>query len=129
MEHYQTLGVSCFLTVEDRASEAMLLVTVEPEEGSSDTCSFPLSSVNSTARGLLQYCQSNTVTLSFPWMSGGSYDCGSSVSGATKLLIIITYRIYFNRINCRMDLTQKIFLISMILLSNDVISILLFFII
>ena len=37
-----------FLTVEDGASEAMLLVTVESESGSSDTCSFPLSSIDST---------------------------------------------------------------------------------
>ena len=70
-----------FLTVEDGASEAMLLVTVKSEEGSSDTCSFPLSSIDSTARGLLQYCQSNTVTLSFPWISSINIgECGSSVS-------------------------------------------------
>ena len=70
-----------FLTVEDRASEAMLLLTVESEEGSSDTCSFPLSSIDSTARGLLQYCQNNSVTLPFPWISSIGV-CGSSVSGA-----------------------------------------------
>ena len=58
-----------FLTVEDKASEAMLLVTVESEEGSSNTCSFPLSSIDSTARELLQYCQSNSATLSFPCIS------------------------------------------------------------
>ena len=69
-----------FLTVEDGASEAMLVVTVESEEGSSDTCSFPLSSIDSTARGLLQYCQSNSVTLPFPWISGDNRECGSSVS-------------------------------------------------
>ena len=69
-----------FLTVEDGASEAMLLVTVKSESGSSDTCSFPLSSIDSTARGLLQYCQSNTVTLSFPWISSSIGECGSSVS-------------------------------------------------
>ena len=69
-----------FLTVEDGASEAMLLVTVESESGSSDTCSFPLSSIDSTARGLLQYCQSNTVTLPFPWISRNIGVCGSSVS-------------------------------------------------
>ena len=69
-----------FLTVKDGASEAMLLVTVKSEEGSSDTCSFPLSRIDSTARGLLQYCQSNTVTLSFPWISSNIGECGSSVS-------------------------------------------------
>ena len=58
-----------FLTVEEGASEAMLLVTVQSEEGSSDTCSFPLSSIDSTARGIMQYCQSNSVTLSFPWIN------------------------------------------------------------
>ena len=73
-----------FLTVEDGASEAMLLMTVESEEGSSDTCSFPLSSVDSTARGLLQYCQSNSVTLSFPWISGDNRECGSRVSRTYK---------------------------------------------
>ena len=72
-----------FLTVEDGASEAMLLVTVESEEGSSNTCSFPLSSIDSTATRLLQYCQSNSVTLPFPWISSGIRgECGSSVSGA-----------------------------------------------
>ena len=69
-----------FLTVEDGASEAMLLMTVESGAGSSDTCSFPLSSIDSTARGLLQYCQSNSVTLSFPWISGDNRECGSRVS-------------------------------------------------
>ena len=79
-----------FLTVEDGASEAMLLVTVESEEGSSDTCSFPLSSIDSTARGLLQYCQSNNVTLPFPWINSNVGVCGSSVSGAfIKLYIIL----------------------------------------
>ena len=38
-----------FLTVEDGASEAMLVVTVESDSGSSDTCSFPLSSIDSTS--------------------------------------------------------------------------------
>ena len=79
-----------FLTVEDGASEAMLLVTVESEEGSSDTCSFPLSSIDSTARGLLHYCQSNNVTLPFPWMNRNIGECGSSVSGTfIKLYIIL----------------------------------------
>ena len=78
-----------FLTVEDGASEAMLLVTVESEEGSSDTCSFPLSSIDSTARGLLQYCQSNSVTLPIPWINSNIGECGSSVSGTfIKSLII-----------------------------------------
>ena len=70
-----------FLTVEDGASEAMLLVTVKSDSGSSDTCSFPLSSIDSTARRLLQYCQSNSVNLPFPWFSSGNSECGSSVSG------------------------------------------------
>ena len=79
-----------FLTVEDGASEAMLVVTVESEEGSSDTCSFPLSSIDSTARGLLQYCQSNNVTLPFSWINSNIGVCGSSVSGAfIKLYIIL----------------------------------------
>ena len=79
-----------FLTVEDGASEAMLLVTVESEEGSSDTCSFPLSSIDSTARRLLQYCQSNMVTLPFPWINRNIGECGSSVSGAfIKLYIML----------------------------------------
>ena len=64
-----------FLTVEDGASEAMLLMTVESEEGSSDTCSFPLSSVDSTAEQLLHYCQSNSVTLPFPWISSMWIQC------------------------------------------------------
>ena len=81
-----------FLTVEDGASEAMLLVTVESDSGSYDTCSFPLSSIDSTARGLLQYCQSNSVTLSFPWISGGSGECGSSVSGAFINSLIFTLK-------------------------------------
>ena len=68
-----------FLTVKDGASEAMLLVTVKSKSGSSDTCSFPLSSIDSTARGLLQYCQSNRVTLPFPWITNIG-QCGSSVS-------------------------------------------------
>ena len=75
-----------FLTVEDGASEAMLLVTVESEEGSSDTCSFPLSSIDSAARRLLQYCLSNTVTLSFPWINNIG-ECGSSVSRTYIALI------------------------------------------
>ena len=69
-----------FLTVEDGASEAMLLVTVESDSGSSDTCSFPLSSIDSTARGLLQYCQNNRKTLPFPWFSSDTGECGFSVS-------------------------------------------------
>ena len=80
-----------FLTVEDGASEAMLLVTVESEEGSSDTCSFPLSSIDSTAIGLLQYCQSNSVTLLFPWISSGSSECGFSVSGTYMKSLIIQH--------------------------------------
>ena len=79
-----------FLTVEDGAGEAMLLVTVKSdrESPSSDTCSFLLSSIDSIARGLLQYCQSNSVTLPFPWFSG-SNECGFSVSGTfIKTLII-----------------------------------------
>ena len=74
-----------FLTVEDGASEAMLLVTVKSEEGSSDTCSFPLSSIDSTARGLLQYCQSNSVTLPFPWISNIG-ECGSSVCRSSQYM-------------------------------------------
>ena len=72
-----------FLTVEDGASEAMLLVTVWSNSiaRSFDTCSFPLSSIDSTARGLLQYCQSNSVTLPFPWINSNIGICGSSVSG------------------------------------------------
>ena len=77
-----------FLTVEDGANEAMLLVTVESDSGSSDTCSFPLSSIDSTAGGLLQYCQSNTVTLPFPWFNNIG-ECGSSVSGAFIMSVII----------------------------------------
>ena len=84
-----------FLTVEDGASEAMLLVTVQSEEGSSDTCSFPLSSIDSTARGLLQYCQNNSVTLTFPWINSNIGVCGSSVSGAfiKSLTVQLTYRL------------------------------------
>ena len=82
-----------FLTVEDGASEAMLLVTVGSfsiDPRSFDTCSFPLSSIDSTARGLLQYCQSNNVTLPFPWINRNIGGCGSSVSGAfIKLYIIL----------------------------------------
>ena len=85
-----------FLTVEDGASEAMLLVTVESEEespsepGNSDTCSFPLSSIDSIARGLLQYCQSNSVTLPFRWINSNIGECGSSVSRAfIKLYFIL----------------------------------------
>jgi plexin A len=72
-----TLLDANFLTVEDGVSEAMLVITVESEEGSSDTCSFPLSSIDSKATSLLQYCQSNTRTLPFPWMTAGA--CDSSV--------------------------------------------------
>ena len=79
-----------FLTVEDGASEAMLLVTVVSEEGFDVTCSFPLSSIDSTARGLLQYCQSNNVTLSFPWINSSIGECGSTVSRTfIKLYIIL----------------------------------------
>ena len=80
-----------FLTVEDGASEAMLLATVQPDSspGSSVTCSFPLSSIDSIARGLLQYCQSNNVNLSFPWISGDRGECGSSVSGTLIKSLII----------------------------------------
>jgi hypothetical protein len=67
-----------FLTVEDGVSEAMLVITVKSEEGSSDTCSFPLSSIDSKAAGLLEYCQNNMRTLPFPWMTVGA--CDNSVS-------------------------------------------------
>ena len=78
-----------FLTVEDGASEAMLLVTVLTS-GSDVTCSFPLSSIDSSARGLLQYCQSNNVTLPFPWIKRNIGECGSSVSRTfIKLYIIL----------------------------------------
>ena len=88
-----------FLTVEDGASEAMLLVTVRSSQTWYQwgyhlyTCSFPLSSIDSTARGLLQYCQSNNVTLSFPWISRDRGECGSSVSGTfiKSLIIQLTY--------------------------------------
>ena len=73
-----TLLDANFLTVEDGVSEAMLVITVESEEGSSDTCSFPLSSIDSKATSLLQYCQSDFRTLPFPWMTAGA--CDSSVS-------------------------------------------------
>ena len=36
-----TLLDANFLTVEDGVSEAMLVITVESDTGSSDTCSFP----------------------------------------------------------------------------------------
>ena len=86
-----------FLTVEDGAKEAMLLVTaaVKPDFLQmglySQTCSFPLSRIDSTARRLLQYCQSNNVTLSFPWSN--NVECGSSVSGTfiKSLIIHLTY--------------------------------------
>ena len=84
-----------FLTVEDGASEAMLLVTVGKPDlvPFSYTCNFPLSSIDSTARGLLQCCQSNNVTLSFPWISRNIGECGSSVSGTfiQSLTIQLTY--------------------------------------
>ena len=80
-----------FLTVEDGASEAMLLATVKSESVSSATCSFPLSSIDSTARGLLQYCQSNTVTLPFPWISGNTIgECRSDVR-KSKIYQVIDY--------------------------------------
>ena len=75
-----TLIDANFLTVEDGVSEAMLVITVESEEGSSDTCSFPLSSIDSKATNLLQYCQNSTRTLPFPWMTAGACDSSVSVS-------------------------------------------------
>ena len=86
-----------FLTVEDEASEAMLLVTVNPQSAVpvSYTCSFTLSSIDSTARRLLRYCQSNNVTLSFPWINSNIGECGSSVSVTLikSLSIQLTYNI------------------------------------
>ena len=75
-----TLLDANFLTVEDGVSEAMLVITVKSEEGSSDTCSFPLSDIDSKASGLLQYCQSVTPAriLPFPWMTVRA--CDNSVS-------------------------------------------------
>ena len=73
-----TLLDANFLTVEDGVSEATLVITVQSEERSSDTCSFLLSDIDSKAAGLVEYCQSNTRTLPFPWMSVGH--CDSSVS-------------------------------------------------
>ena len=82
-----------FLTVEDGANEAMLLVTVESESGSSDTCSFPLSSIDSTAAALEDYCSTvrvyHTVTLPFPWISSNIGVCGSSVSRTFNNPLII----------------------------------------
>ena len=81
-----------FLTVEDGASEAVLVVTVKPfHRPFSQTCSFPLSRIDSTAREFLQYCQSNNVTLSFPWIRSNIGECGSSVSGTFIKSLISTY--------------------------------------
>ena len=77
-----TLLDANFLTVEDGVSEAMLVITVESDTGSSDTCSFPLSDIDSTATRLLEHCQDSTVdSIPFPWTNGGTVSCeGFTVS-------------------------------------------------
>ena len=88
-----------FLTVEDGVSVAMLVITVQSEEGSSNTCSFPLSDIDSKATSLLQYCQTVTParTLPFPWTTTGSCDSSvrvrSTFSPLHFCLYSITYRI------------------------------------
>ena len=77
-----TLLDANFLTVEDGVSEAMFLITVESETGSSNTCSFPLSDIDSTATRLLEHCQDSTVnSIPFPWSNSRTVSCqGASVS-------------------------------------------------
>ena len=77
-----TLLDANFLTVEDGVSEAMLVITVESDTGSFETCSFPLSDIDSTATRLLEYCQDSTVnSIPFPWSNSGTVSCdGASVS-------------------------------------------------
>ena len=76
-----TLLDANFLSVEG-VSEAMLVITMESETGSSDTCSFPLSDIDSTATRLLEHCQDSTVdSIPFPWSNSGTVTCrGASVS-------------------------------------------------
>ena len=58
------------------------MITVESDTGSSDTGSFSLSDIDSTATHLLEHCQDSTVDfISFPWISSGTVSCdGASVS-------------------------------------------------
>ena len=71
-----TLLDANFLTVEDGVSEAMLVITVESNTGSSDTCSFPLSDIDSTATSLLEHCQdSYRDSIPFPWTNSGNVNC------------------------------------------------------
>ena len=77
-----TLLDANFLTVEDGVSEAMLVITVESDTGSFDTCSFTLSDIDSRCTSLLSFCKNdNRNSLPFPWNSGGSVSCyGAHVS-------------------------------------------------
>ena len=72
-----------FLTVEDGVSEAMLVITVESDTGSSDTCSFLLSDIDSKATSLLEYCHDSGLnSIPFPWTNSGTVSCeGAYVSG------------------------------------------------
>ena len=54
-------------------NEAMLVITVESDTGSSDTGSFSLSDIDSTATRLLEHCQdSNVDSIPFPWTNSGT---------------------------------------------------------
>ena len=82
-----TLLDANFLTVEDGVSEAMLVITVESDTGSSDTCSFPLSNIDSTATGLLEHCQDSTVdSIPFPWSNSGTVNCDGV--GVSDVLVV-----------------------------------------
>ena len=90
-----TLLDANFLTVEDGVNEAILVITVEPDTGSFDTCSFPLSDIDSTATRLLAYCQDSSVDfIPFPWTNSRAVNCdGASVSESELLVmsIVLTY--------------------------------------
>ena len=82
-----TLLDANFLTVKDGVSEAMLVITVESDTGSSDTCSFPLSDIDSTATHLLEHCQDSTVdSIPFPWSYSGTVSCDGA--GVSEILVV-----------------------------------------
>ena len=87
LDFRNTLLDANFLTVEDGVSEAMLVITVESDTGSSDTCIFPLSNIDSTATRLLEHCQDNSVDfIPFPWTNSRAVNCDGA--GVSKIIVV-----------------------------------------